>query len=103
MSPLQYSFLSNSEEMFNLLIKEANQFTKDDLLIQATEREQIKMIEMLLDNEANAEARNVDKNRLNAASWLFGPHLTNEIVGRSCLEIALKDNIDLFKMINYLK
>ena len=61
------------------------------------------MIEILLDNKANAEARNVDKNRLNAAFWLFGPHFANEIVNRSCLEIALKHNIDLFKMINFLK
>ena len=61
------------------------------------------MIEILLDNKANAEARNVDKNRLNAAFWLFGPHFANEIVNRSCLEIALKDHIDMFKMINFLK
>ena len=102
-SPLMHSYYSNSVEMFKLLIKEANQKTKANLLIEAAYHNRISMIEILLDNEANADARYLDMTRLSALTWVFGPQLANEMANRSCLEIALKDHIDMFKMINFLK
>ena len=102
-SPLMHSYYSNSVEMFKLLIKEANQKTKANLLIEAAYHNRISMIEILLDNEANADARYLDMTRLSALTWVFGPQLANEMANRSCLEIALKDNIGMFKMISFLK
>ena len=83
----------NSIEIFRLLIKQANQETKDNFIIKAAEISRISMIEILLNNQANVEARlNIDMTRLNKLISAVGPHLALEIVSKSCLSWALERN-----------
>ena len=62
MNPLQHAFHSNLIEVLEVMIKQANQDTKDGYILYAVETNQIDIVKILLKSGANVDTKKPKKN-----------------------------------------
>ena len=62
MNPLQHAFHSNLIDVLEVMIKQANQDTKDGYILYAVETNQINIVEILLKSGANVDTKKPKKN-----------------------------------------